>query len=63
MMLESLPESMKSGNGKGEGARPIAEYKFFWKSCERGIQGVGAMVAHSRWIEKALDIKELIKRE
>ena len=39
---------------KGEGARKLGEYKFFWMSCSKGIHGVGLLVA-DRWIEKVLE--------
>ena len=29
----------------GEGARRMGEYKFFWMGYERGIHGVGLLVA------------------
>ena len=30
---------------KGEGARKLGEYKFFWMGCSKGIHGVGLLVA------------------
>ena len=42
---------------RGEGARRMVEFKFFWMGCERGIHGVGLLVA-DKWIEKVLDVSE-----
>ena len=36
-------------------------YKYFWKGCEKGIHGVGLLVAN-RWNEKVLDFKLVSKR-
>ena len=41
---------------KGEGARKLGEYKFFWMGSSRGIHGVGLLVAE-RWIEKVLEVR------
>ena len=41
---------------RGEDARKMGAYKLFWKDCEKGIHGVGMLVA-DRWIEKVLDVK------
>jgi hypothetical protein len=30
---------------KGEGARFMGDYKFFWKGCDAGLSGVGILVA------------------
>ena len=30
---------------KGEGARKLGEYKFFWMGCSKEIHGVGLLVA------------------
>ena len=46
---------------RGEGARRVGEYKLFWLGCERGIHGVGLLVA-DRWIEKVLDVKHVSER-
>ena len=46
---------------KGEGTRRMGEYKFFWMGCERGIHGVGLLVAE-RWIEKVLDVEHVSER-
>ena len=40
---------------RGEGARKMGAYKLFWMGCEKGIHGVGMLVA-DRWIEKVLDV-------
>ena len=39
---------------KGEGARKLGRYKFFWMGREEGYHGVGVLVAEE-WIEKVLD--------
>ena len=46
---------------KGEGARKLGEYKFFWMGCSRGIHGVGLLVAE-RWIEKVLEVRRVSER-
>ena len=46
---------------RGEGARRLGEYKFFWMGCERVIHGVGLLVA-DRWVEKVLDVKRVSER-
>ena len=46
---------------RGEGARKMRAYKLFWMSCEKGIHGVGMLVA-DRWIEKVLDVKRVSER-
>ena len=46
---------------KGEGARKLGEYKFFWMGCSRGIHGVGLLVAE-RWIEKVLEVRHVSER-
>ena len=46
---------------RGEGARRLGAYKLFWMGCEKGIHGVGVLVA-DRWIEKVLDVKRVSER-
>ena len=46
---------------RGEGARKKGAYKLFWMGCEKGIRGVGMLVA-DRWIEKVLDVKRVSER-
>ena len=46
---------------RGEHARKIGTYKLFWMGCEKGIHGVGMLVA-DRWIEKVLDVKRPSER-
>ena len=46
---------------KGEGARKLGEYKFFWMGCSEGIHGVGLLVA-DRWIEKVLELRRVSER-
>ena len=46
---------------RGEGARKMGAYKLFWMVCEKGIHGVGMLVAN-RWIEKVLDVKRVSER-
>ena len=41
---------------KGEGARKLGGYQFFWMGREEGYHGVGVLVAEE-WIEKVLDVK------
>ena len=45
---------------RGESARKMGAYKLFWMGCEKGIHGVGMLVA-DRWIEKRLDVKRVSK--
>ena len=45
----------------GEGARRMAAYKFFWIGWEKGIHGVGMLVAN-RWIANVLDVKRVSER-
>ena len=46
---------------KGEGARKLGRYKFFWMGREEGYHGVGVLVAEE-WIEKVLDVKRWSER-
>ena len=46
---------------KGEGARKLGGYKFFWMGCEEGYHGVGVLVAEE-WIKKVLDVKRWSER-
>ena len=46
---------------KGEGARKLGDYKFFWMGSEKGIHGVGMLVA-DRWVEKVLEVKRVSER-
>ena len=46
---------------RGEGARKMGAFKLFWMGCEKGIHGVGMLVA-DRWIEKVLDVKRVSER-
>ena len=46
---------------KGEGARKLGEYKFFWMGCSKRIHGVGLLVA-DRWIEKVLEVRCVSER-
>ena len=46
---------------KGEGARKLGKYKFFWMGCAMGIHEVGLLV-RDRWIEKVLEVKRVSKR-
>ena len=50
---------------KGGSARTIggdgARYKFFWNGCERGVSGVGVLVAE-RWIESVLEVRRISER-
>ena len=46
---------------KGEGARKLGGYKFFWMGREEGYHGVGVLVAEE-WIEKVLDVKRWSER-
>ena len=46
---------------KGEGARSFGGYKFFWMGCEKGIHGVGMLVA-DRWVEKVLEVRRMSER-
>ena len=46
---------------RGEGTRKMGAYKLFWMGCEKGIHGVGMLVA-DRWIEKVLDVKRVSER-
>ena len=39
----------------------MGAYKLFWMGCEKGIHGVGMLVA-DRWIEKVLDVKRVSER-
>ena len=41
----------------GEGAR----YKFFWSGSEKGVSGVGVLVAE-RWIESILEVRRVSER-
>ena len=46
---------------RGEGARRMGAYKLFWRGGEKGIHGVGMLVA-DEWIEKVLDLKRVSER-
>ena len=46
---------------RGEGARRMEAYKLFWMGSEKGIHGVGMLVA-DRWIEKVLEVKRVNER-
>ena len=46
---------------RGEGARNLGRYKFFWKGCSEGLSGVGILVSE-RWIEKVLEVKRVNER-
>ena len=46
---------------RGEGTRKMGAYKLFWMGCEKGIHGVGMLVA-DRWIEKVLDVNRVSER-
>ena len=39
----------------------MGAYKLFWRGGEKGIHGVGMLVA-DRWIEKVLEVKCVIER-
>ena len=46
---------------KGEGARKLGGYKFFWMGREEGYHGVGVLVAEE-WIEQVSDVKRWSER-
>lgn len=46
---------------RGEGARRLGSYKFFWKGCVEGSSGVGILVSES-WIEKVMEVKRISER-
>ena len=46
---------------RGEGARRMGAYKLFWRGGEKGIHGVGMLVA-DRWIEKVQEVKCVSER-
>ena len=43
------------------GTTKMGAYKLFWMVFEKGIHGVGMLVAH-RWIEKVLYVKRVSER-
>ena len=45
----------------GESARKMGAYKLFWMGFEKGIHGIGMLVA-DKWIEKVLDVKCVSER-
>ena len=49
-----IPTVFKILAGKIEGAKKMGGYKFSWMICEKGIHGVGLLVADRR-IEEVLD--------
>jgi len=46
---------------KGGSARVIGSYKFFWVGCEKGVSGVGVLVA-DRWVDSIIEVKRVSER-
>ena len=51
---------------KGGSARMLrvdcsARYKLFWSGCEKGMGGVGVLVAE-KWVDSVIDVKRLSER-
>ena len=46
---------------KGESARTIGGYKFYWKGCKVGVAGVGIMVA-SKWVDSVIEVRRVSER-
>ena len=52
---------LQETRSRGEGARRMGAYKLFWRGGEKGIHGVGMLVA-DRWIEKVLEVRRVSER-